>query len=155
MGRRDRRPLVSTRFFPRPSVSLVINRADVLFSSLTNRDNRIVNHSALFDFYPAQRHGTVRTIFSSSFGFRKIFSALTSLLLPFPLLLPSRSLFFCFFPLLQRVTPQAEPPTSVADYEKATGSKAKDWAVERAKELGVSIDRPSDNGKTTERGYKD
>lgn len=76
-------------------------------------DNRIVTHSALFDFYPARRHGV-------------------------------------------RVTPQGERPLSVAAYEEKYGVKAKDWAKERAKELGIK-EQPVkvDDGKVKERGFKD
>lgn len=70
--------------------------------------------------------------------------------------LPSSPSFAAFPPsFYQRVTPTAEKPVSVAEYEASTGLKAKDWAVERARELGVKVDGPKDNGKTTERGFKD
>lgn len=75
-------------------------------------DNRVVNHSALFDFYPSRRHGV-------------------------------------------RVTPHGERPISVADYEAKYSTKAKDWAEERAKELGVSTQQKVDVGGVQERGYKD
>ena len=76
-------------------------------------DNRIVNHTAIYDFYPERRHGV-------------------------------------------RVTPHAEAPLSVAAYENEYKKEAKDWAVERAKELGVY--QPSvrnDGGEVKERGFKD
>lgn len=76
-------------------------------------DNRVVNHSALFDFYPERRHGV-------------------------------------------RVTPQAEKPLSVAEYEKEYKKEAKNWAVERAKELGVKLPATkTDDGAVKERGFKD
>jgi sulfonate dioxygenase len=76
-------------------------------------DNRIVNHSALFDFFPERRHGV-------------------------------------------RVTPHAEKPQSVAEYEAEYKKSAKDWSVERAKELGITLPAPStDDGKVKERGFKD
>ncbi|CED82966.1 Taurine catabolism dioxygenase TauD/TfdA [Phaffia rhodozyma] len=75
-------------------------------------DNRLVNHSALFDFFPARRHGV-------------------------------------------RVTPHGERPLSVAQYEEKYNAKAKDWAEERAKELGVDVSQKKDVGGVKERGFKD
>lgn len=74
--------------------------------------NRVVNHSALFDFWPERRHAV-------------------------------------------RVTPHGERPESVESYEARTGLKAKDWADERYKALGVA--KPSLGGGVgkKERGFKD
>lgn len=56
----------------------------------------------------------------------------------------------------QRVTPKGEKPLSVAEYEEKYGVKAKDWAIERAKELGIYTGAAKkDVGGTKERGFKD
>jgi len=53
-----------------------------------------------------------------------------------------------------RVTPHAEKPISVEEYESSTGEEAKDWIKERFRKLG--IDGPaSDDGKTKKGGYRD
>ncbi|ORY35501.1 hypothetical protein BCR39DRAFT_567766 [Naematelia encephala] len=53
-----------------------------------------------------------------------------------------------------RVTPHAEKPLSVEEYEKATGKEAKDWIKERFRALG--IDGPAgDDGKTRPKGFRD
>jgi sulfonate dioxygenase len=75
-------------------------------------DNRIVTHSALFDFFPQRRHGV-------------------------------------------RVTPQAEKPLSVREYEEKFGVKALNWSTERAKELGIEeVGIKKDDGKVKERGVQ-
>lgn len=53
-----------------------------------------------------------------------------------------------------RVTPHAEVPLSVEEYEKQTGKKAKDWLEERYKSLGISGPR-RDEGKTIKGGFRD
>ncbi|KAK4685414.1 sulfonate dioxygenase, partial [Tremellales sp. Uapishka_1] len=73
-------------------------------------DNRVVNHSAVFDAYPALRHGL-------------------------------------------RVTPRAEKPLSVEEYEAKTGKKAKDWLEERHKSLGIKD--VVDKGESKVKGYRD
>ncbi|KAL7422415.1 hypothetical protein Q5752_003061 [Cryptotrichosporon argae] len=52
-----------------------------------------------------------------------------------------------------RVTPQAERPLSVAEYEKG-GKKAKDWVEERYKKLGITGPH-ADAGKSIKSGYRD
>jgi sulfonate dioxygenase len=52
-----------------------------------------------------------------------------------------------------RVTPHAEKPISVAEYEASTGKNAKDWLKERYRSLG--IEEASDVGKTKTGGYND
>jgi len=56
-------------------------------------DNRVLWHTATYDYYPHKRHAL-------------------------------------------RATPLGEKPESVAEYEKRTGQKAKDWYVEKMKALG-------------------
>ncbi|KAJ9092722.1 hypothetical protein QFC19_008647 [Naganishia cerealis] len=75
-------------------------------------DNRVVNHSALFDFWPERRHAV-------------------------------------------RVTPQAERPESVAEYEARTGTKAKDWLEERYKAIGIVKPALDAGVGKKERGFKD
>ncbi|KAI0775103.1 alpha-ketoglutarate-dependent sulfonate dioxygenase [Trametes elegans] len=72
-------------------------------------DNRIVTHSATFDFWPHTRHAL-------------------------------------------RATPHGERPTSVADYEKATGKVAKDRQLDLWEKQGV---RPPQHDTTVTRGYTD
>lgn len=71
----------------------------------------------------------------------------------------THSALFDFFPQRRhgvRVTPQAERPLSVKAYEEKYGQKAKNWATERAKELGIKEVVPKkDDGKVKERGFKD
>lgn len=43
----------------------------------------------------------------------------------------------------------------MAEYEEKFGLRAKDWAVERAKALGLSTGAKKDVGGTKERGFKD
>ncbi|KAF8890434.1 hypothetical protein BD779DRAFT_1622555 [Infundibulicybe gibba] len=64
-------------------------------NSMAFWDNRVVMHSATFDFWPSVRHAL-------------------------------------------RVTPHAEIPMSVADYEAKTGKKAKDWQEEFWKREGLA-----------------
>ncbi|KAI0833610.1 hypothetical protein BC628DRAFT_36102 [Trametes gibbosa] len=74
-------------------------------------DNRIVTHSATFDFWPHTRHAL-------------------------------------------RATPHGERPTSVADYERATGKAARDRQLVIWEREGLAL--PSHNGSgTAARGYSD
>lgn len=53
-----------------------------------------------------------------------------------------------------RVTPHAEKPMSVREYEEATGKKAGDWIQERFAKLGISGPK-GDDGKTVKGGFRD
>lgn len=53
-----------------------------------------------------------------------------------------------------RVTPQAERPLSVAEYEARTGKKAVDYIEERYAKLGIAGPK-SDTGKTLAGGFRD
>ncbi|KAL1949619.1 hypothetical protein VTO73DRAFT_8500 [Trametes versicolor] len=72
-------------------------------------DNRIVTHSATFDFWPHTRHAL-------------------------------------------RATPHGERPTSVADYERATGKAAKDRQLEIWEKEGLPLPKTD---TTVSRGYTD
>ncbi|KAG5647331.1 hypothetical protein DXG03_000399 [Asterophora parasitica] len=78
-------------------------------NSIAIWDNRVVTHSATFDFWPATRHAL-------------------------------------------RATPHGEKPTSVADYEKQTGKKAKDRQLDICEQQGIKVEQPA-AAKT--RGYND
>lgn len=54
-----------------------------------------------------------------------------------------------------RVTPTAERPLSVADYEAKYNKKATDFETERFKRLGLVKPVSKNVGLTKERGYKD
>ena len=90
-------------------------------------DNRVVNHSATFDAYvsgPAQIPRGTRTHAQ-----------------------PSQRHGL-------RVTPHAEVPLSVSDYEAQYGKPAKDWLKERFAKL--NIDGPAqDDGKMKNGGFRD
>jgi sulfonate dioxygenase len=53
-----------------------------------------------------------------------------------------------------RVTPQAEKPLSVAEYEAKTGNKAVDYIEERYEKLGIAGPK-KDAGKTLSGGFRD
>ncbi|OCF57547.1 alpha-ketoglutarate catabolism dioxygenase [Kwoniella mangroviensis CBS 10435] len=53
-----------------------------------------------------------------------------------------------------RVTPHAETPISVEEYESTTGQKAKDWLEERHRSLGIKP-LARDDGKTKKRAFRD
>ena len=54
-----------------------------------------------------------------------------------------------------RATPHGERPTSVADYERATGKEAKDRQLEVWRAAGVELPDTANLGKTAARGYND
>ncbi len=59
-----------------------------------------------------------------------------------------------------RVTPHAEKPLSVEEYEKSTGRKAKDWQEDRLERMGLEVVKMDLEGKggvldKKERGFKD
>ncbi|KAA1477176.1 alpha-ketoglutarate-dependent sulfonate dioxygenase [Dentipellis sp. KUC8613] len=80
-------------------------------NSIAIWDNRVVTHTATFDFWPATRHAL-------------------------------------------RATPHGERPTSVADYERATGKVAKDRQLEIWKKLGVDVPLQK-KASAKPRGYND
>jgi sulfonate dioxygenase len=91
-------------------------------------DNRVVNHSATFDAYVSVSHRA---------------STLASAYRCQPSLRHGL-----------RVTPHAEKPLSVKEYEAETGKVAKDWLKDRFERLG--IDGPAkDDGKTKSKGFRD
>lgn len=53
-----------------------------------------------------------------------------------------------------RVTPHAEKPLSVAEYESQTGKQASDWLKERFIKLGIT-GPAKDDGKTKNGGFRD
>ncbi|RSH82249.1 hypothetical protein EHS25_005959 [Saitozyma podzolica] len=53
-----------------------------------------------------------------------------------------------------RVTPTAEKPLSVAEYEAETGKEAKDWLQDRFERLGISGPK-ADDGKTKSKAFRD
>ena len=53
-----------------------------------------------------------------------------------------------------RVTPHAEKPLSVEEYESQYGLEAKDWIQERFKSLGIT-GPAKDDGKTKKGGFRD
>lgn len=71
----------------------------------------------------------------------------------------THSATFDFWPAVRhalRATPHGERPTSVADYETATGKVAKDRQLEIFKKQGYEEDiRLTNNGVTKPRGYND
>ena len=70
----------------------------------------------------------------------------------------THSASFDFFPHTRhalRATPHGERPTSVADYEAATGKAAKDWQTEIWAAQGIAPpDAPTGAGSVP-RGYND
>ncbi|KAI1796931.1 TauD-domain-containing protein [Ganoderma leucocontextum] len=79
-------------------------------NSIAIWDNRVVTHSATYDFFPHPRHAL-------------------------------------------RATPHGERPTSVADFERATGRVAKDWQKDIWEKQGITADVAAPgNGP---RGYND
>ena len=72
--------------------------------------------------------------------------------------LPAIHSLFDFWPERRhavRVTPHAERPESVESYEARTGKKAKDWADERYKSLGIQKPTLGGGVGKKERGFKD
>lgn len=53
-----------------------------------------------------------------------------------------------------RVTPHAEEPMSVRDYEEKEGKEAKDWQKDRWERLGI-LPLKADDGKTKAKGFRD
>lgn len=71
----------------------------------------------------------------------------------------THSATFDFWPARRhalRATPHGEKPTSVADYERATGKVAKDRQVEIWRAQGVDVDATAKSGGLSgPKGYND
>ena len=70
----------------------------------------------------------------------------------------THSATFDFYPHVRhalRATPHGERPTSVAEYEAATGKEAKDRQLEIWKQTGVPLPDTANFGRKAARGYND